>query len=115
MSAEIPICPHCGRPAPVAPGGVHKRCAERDERQRDPIARAYHAILDTYIREFRDARGETPLIFAADRGAIKRIAVEMGPERGPEIVRLAFAHPFWGSRVTIQMIARDPSRFLGSR
>lgn len=74
----------------------------------------FRKVVESYYQHFTNARGEKPAFCAMDGKAINALLVSLGSfEECDRIIAAVYADKFWGSKATIQMIARDPSKFKG--
>lgn len=77
-------------------------------------AREHQELIDLYDAEFAKVRGERPKYGAADWRAFASLRDQLGFECAKDIVRRALRDRFWKGKVTIQDIAKNPSRFQGA-
>jgi hypothetical protein len=77
-------------------------------------AREHQELIDLYDVEFAKVRGERPKYGAADWRAFASLRDQLGFEGAKDIVRRALRDRFWKGKVTIQDIAKNPSRFQGA-
>lgn len=71
-------------------------------------------LVDVYHVEFVRVRSEKPAYTSRDFAAFRALLKTHGFDRACELVRNAFADPWWSKRVTIQKINADPSTFAGT-
>lgn len=103
---------------PEAAAPVAKKAPKPKVSKATPHGIEWAALIERYHAGFERVRGVRPLFDGADARAMQRLLekVTKGEEpkdyaRAGRIIDCAFADRWWGPKVTIRDIARDPSRF----
>jgi hypothetical protein len=77
-------------------------------------AQEHKELVDFYDVEFAKARGVRPKYGAPDWRAFAALRDQLGLDGAKDIIRRALRDRFWKGKVTIQDIAKNPSRFQGA-
>jgi hypothetical protein len=83
----------------------------------EPTAGLDHKnLIAHYAETFTALRGEKPAFGGREAKAAKALLDSVGRdlERAKSIVTNAYQDSFWGPKITILDIAKDPSKFIGS-
>lgn len=98
--------------APSVPSTPAKK--PRKKREVTPDSPEYTRLIDVYKLEFVRVRNEKPAWTSRDFADFKSLLKAQGFDRACDLIKNAFADPFWSKRVTIRKIADDPSLFAGT-
>lgn len=89
---------------------IHEPPKEEDAPAVD--GRAWQSVVDRYFRLFREAGRGDPVFSGPDQAAMKRLIAAVGAEETIALLDKAASIPFHAATITIQTLAKDPSRAL---
>ncbi len=106
---QWPTCTHCLREVRTG-RDVHLGC-ERAHQKRDAEPGGYKQIMDHWFQVHTSATGHEPVITGRERGAVKRLALDVPVNRACQIIDFAYSDPSTRGWATITKISADPNRF----
>ena len=115
---ELVLAPRTIRPpkqtreADKKAGKKGVRSAPRTSRVEFPDSAEHGAIVKLYFELYESVRGAMPTFDGQDGKAVRDLLAKCGYERAAKTIEDAF-RSWWGSRITIRDIAKEPSKFLG--